>query len=71
VTSPLSVVSLSARAFAALGLKEIAYVRPIVASTGTTFAIHAADGTEVAVVGDRLVAVAMIRRYDLEPSGLH
>jgi hypothetical protein len=66
-----SATSLSPRAFRALGIEEIAYVKPIVESTGPTYAIHAADGTRLAVVADRLVAFAMIRRHDLEPASLH
>jgi hypothetical protein len=63
--------SLSQRAFKALGIEEIAYVKPIVEGTGSTYAIHAADGTRLAVVEDRLAAFAMIRRNDLEPASLH
>jgi hypothetical protein len=35
------------------------------------YEIYAADGTRLAVVEDRLVAIAMIRRHDLEPATLH
>jgi len=67
---PLDAVSLSPRAFKALGIEEIAYVKPVIESTGSTYEIHAADGTRLAVVEDRLVAFAMIRRHDLEPASL-
>jgi hypothetical protein len=67
----LSVVSLSQRAFAGLGRNELAYVKPIVVDNGSSYAIHAADGTRLAVVEDRLVAEAMIRGNDLEPASLH
>ena len=67
----LGAVSLSPRAFKALGIEEIAYVRAVVESTGSMYEIHAADGTRLAVVEDRLVAFAMIRRHDLEPASLH
>jgi len=66
-----SVVSLSSRAFANFGLEEMAYVKPVVENTKPTYEIHAANGTRLAVVEDRLVAVAMIRRHDLEPASLH
>jgi hypothetical protein len=66
-----SAVSLSPRTFATLGLEKTAYVRPVLENTKQSYAIHAADGTRLAVVEDRLVAVAMIRRHDLEPSSLH
>jgi hypothetical protein len=56
-------VSLSPRAFKALGI-EIAYVKPVIENTGSTYEM-------LAVVEDRLVAFAMIRRHDLEPASLH
>ena len=64
-------MSLSTRAFRALGIEEIAYVNPVIESTGSTYEIHAADGTRLAVVEDQFVALAMIRRHDLEPASLH
>jgi hypothetical protein len=67
----LSVVSLSARAFAVLGLEEIAYVKPVIEDDEPAFAIHAADGTCLAVIEDRQTAFAVIRRNDLEPASLH
>ena len=63
--------SLSPRAFKTLGIEEIAYIKPVIENTGLTYAIHAADGTRLAIVDDRLVASAMIRRHDLEPASLH
>ena len=68
---PLGAVSLSPRAFKALGIEEIAYVKVVIEDTGSTYEVHAADGTRLAVVEDRLVAFAMIRRHDLEPASLH
>jgi hypothetical protein len=70
MTPLLSVVSLSPRAFAALGLKEIAYVKSI-GNIEPTYAIHAADGTQLALVSDALAAEAMIRQHDLEPTSVH
>ena len=66
-----SVVSLSSRSFADFGLEEIAYVKPVVENDKPAYEIHAANGTRLAVVEDRLVAMAMIRRHDLEPASLH
>jgi hypothetical protein len=62
-----SATLLSPRAFKALGIEEIAYVKPIVDDTGSTYAIHAADGTRLAIVEDRLVAFATIRRTTSNP----
>jgi hypothetical protein len=71
MTLALIANSLSERAFKALGIEEIAYVKPIAEGSRSTCAIHAADGTQLAVVEDRLMAFAMIRRNDLEPASLH
>ena len=54
-----------------LGLEEIAYVKPIVEHDEPAYAIHAADGTRLAVLADRLAAFAMIRCHDLEAASLH
>jgi hypothetical protein len=70
MTHLLSSVSLSPYAFATLGLEEIAYVKPI-GNIDAIYAIHAADGTQLALVSDRPEAAAMIRRHDLEPTSVH
>lgn len=59
---------LSAKDFATFGMNDIAYVRPVAAEGGEGFAIHAADGTQLAVVTDRDVAVATVRQHDMEPA---
>jgi hypothetical protein len=56
---------------AALGLQEVAYVKPIVIEGGTAYAVHAADGTEIAVMADRDIAFAAIRQNDLRPVSVH
>ncbi|HUN45520.1 MAG TPA: DUF1150 family protein [Stellaceae bacterium] len=62
---------ISSREFALLGLNEVAYVKPIVVNDEVNFAIFSADGTQVAVLPDREVALATIRQHDLEPASLH
>lgn len=56
---------------AALGLQEVAYVKPVVVEGGTAYAVHAADGTEIAVMADRDIAFAAIRQNDLRPVSVH
>ena len=56
---------------AALGVSDIAYVKPVVAEGRTAYAIHAADGRPVAIMGDRDVAFAAVRQNDLEPVSVH
>ncbi len=56
---------------AILGLQDVAYVKPVVVDGQDAFSIHAADGTTIAIMADREVAVATIRQHDLEPVSVH
>jgi hypothetical protein len=62
---------MSLRDLAALGLSHIAYVKPVSVDGQTAYSIHAADGTEMAVMADRDVAVTAIRVHNLEPLSVH
>ncbi len=57
--------------FAALGLDHLAFIKPVALDGRPAFAIHAADGSELAVFADRESAFAAARRNDLEPVGVH
>ena len=54
-----------------LGLQEVAYVKPVVVDGRTAYAVHAADGREVAVMASREVALAAVRQNDPEPLSVH
>jgi len=56
---------------AKLGLSQIAYVRQVVVDGTPGFAIHAADGTPMALAGDRDVAVAAILQHEMVPALVH
>jgi hypothetical protein len=62
---------LSADQLAKLGVAQIAYVKPVVLNGVQGFAIHAADGTPMAVAGDREVAVAAILQHEMHPVSVH
>lgn len=62
---------MSLRDLAALGLSHVAYVKPVSVDGKTAYSIHAADGTEMAVMDDRNVAVTAIRVHNLEPLSVH
>ena len=63
---------MSAREFALLGLEAFAYVKPKQgADAVVNFAIHTADGIEVAVVADRELALATVLQNDLIPVSVH
>lgn len=56
---------------ASLGLQEVAYVKPVLTEDGKAYGVYAADGTEMAVMEDRDIAFATIRRNDLRPVSVH
>jgi hypothetical protein len=62
---------ISPREFAMFGMQDLAYIRKVVVDHQPAFAIHAADGSQIAVMRDRTLAVATIRHHDLEPVSLH
>jgi len=67
----IDVRHLSEEQLAALGMSHIAYVKPVVIDGVAGFAIHAADGTPMAVAGDRDVAVAAIVQHEMHPLSVH
>jgi len=63
---------LSSTEFAALGIQQVAYVKPKTADNGRIrYAIHTADGAEVAVVGGFELALVTVRQNDMEPLSVH
>jgi len=62
---------LTAREFLALGMAGIAYVRAKQVEGAKHFAIHTADGAEVALAESWEEALETLRANDLEPVSLH
>jgi hypothetical protein len=62
---------LSAEQLGALGVSHIAYVKPILVNGAKGFAIHAADGTPMAIAGDRDVAIAAVLQHEMQPLSVH
>ena len=56
---------------AMFGMQDIAYVKPVVVDGTAGFAIHAADGTQMALTADRDIAFAVVRQNELEPVSVH
>ena len=63
--------TLSSAAFAQLGVPDLVYVRPVVVNGETAYAIHAADGTEVAAFASHDLALGMALQNDMEPMSVH
>jgi hypothetical protein len=62
---------ITATDLAMLGMQDIAYVKPVVVDGTAGYAIHAADGTQMALTGDRDIAFAVVRQNELEPVSVH
>ena len=54
-----------------LGVSELAYVKPVLVEGSRAYAIHAADGSPMAVTEDREVAIAAIRQHEMVPAMVH
>jgi len=63
---------MTANDLAMLGMQDIAYVKPVaVDGGGTGYAIHAADGTQMALTASRDLAFAVVRQNEMEPVSVH
>ena len=62
---------LSSQEFGLLGLEDVAYVKHVGVDGTEGFAVHAADGTQMAVLPSRELAFAVVRQNDLEPVSVH
>jgi hypothetical protein len=56
---------------AMFGVQDVAYVKPVVVDGNAGYAIHAADGTQMALIADRDIAFAVVRQNELEPVSVH
>lgn len=62
---------MSPEQFAQLGMTRLAYVKPVIVNGEAGFAIHAADGTPMAIADDRDVALAAIVQHEMVPTLVH
>jgi hypothetical protein len=67
----VDVRKLSQEQFAQLGMARLAYVKPVIVNGNAGFAIHAADGTPMALAPDREVAIAAIVQHEMMPALVH
>ncbi len=68
---PVDIRHLSAQQLQVLGMTQLAYVKPVTVDGAAAFSIHAADGTPMALAGDRDVAFAAIRQHEMMPILVH
>jgi hypothetical protein len=62
---------ISAEQLAELGVARIAYVKPVEVNGTQGFAIHAANGTPMALTGGLDVAMALIVQHEMMPALVH
>ncbi len=70
-TVRIDIRHLTVEQLAGLGVSQIAYVKPVLMNGTIAFAIHAADGTPMAMADDRDLAVAAIRQHEMLPTLVH
>jgi hypothetical protein len=62
---------ISPQEFATFGMQAVAYVKRVSINDTVAFAIHAADGTQLALLSDRDAAFATVLQNDIEPVSVH
>ena len=67
----IDIRKISPRDLAALGIQAFAYVKPTTHEGQPAYAVHAADGTLVAMTATRLAAEILVRDNDLELVSVH
>ena len=67
----IDIHDISPQQLAMLGMQQIAYVKPVVVRGTAAYAIHAADGTPMAIAGERDAALAAIMQHEMVPALVH
>lgn len=57
--------------FAAFGLEQVAYLRPVQTPEGDAIGVFSADGRPLATAPSTELAQALVRQNDLEPALVH
>ena len=56
---------------AQLGVPNLAYIKPVMMNGTAAFAIHAADGSPMAVATERDMAIAAVVQHEMLPALVH
>ena len=67
----IDIHNISAVQLQLLGLTQLAYVKPVQTKDGRAFAIHAADGTPMALATDPATAIAAIHEHNMAAALVH
>jgi len=71
MNTSLDIRHLTPRDLASLGVQDLAFVKQITVNDEIAYAVHAADGTQMALMTDRDIAFAAIRQHGLVPVSVH
>ena len=71
VEAPVDIRKLTPEQLAELGMPNLAYVKPVVMNGTAAFAIHAADGSPMAMATDCELAIAAIVQHEMMPAMVH
>lgn len=71
VPAVIDIHDISPQQLAMLGMQQIAYVKQVVVRGTAAYAIHAADGTPMAITGERDAALAAIVQHEMVPALVH
>lgn len=63
--------NISPQQLAMLGMQQIAYIKPVMVKGMAAFAIHAADGSPMAIAEGREVAIEAIVQHEMVPALVH
>jgi hypothetical protein len=67
----MNIRDISAEDLMKLGMPSIAYLKPVLANGVVVYAIHAADGTPMAMAADRNLAIAAVLENEMHPTWVH
>jgi hypothetical protein len=62
---------MTANDLAMLGMQDIAYVKSVVVDGNVGYAVHAANGTQMALIANRDLAFAVVRQNEMDPVSVH
>ena len=65
VPQRIDIRHLTVEQLAGLGVSQIAYVKPVMMNGTRAFAIHAADGTPMAMADSSDIAIAAIHQHEM------
>lgn len=67
----MNIRDISPDQLAKLGMPSVAYLRPVMLNGAPGYAIHAADGTPMAIAADRDLAIAAVLENEMHPTWVH